>query len=489
MSRRPVCVLVLLGLVSVLGGPGARAEAACAGPAPGGEWRSYGHDLANSRHQDQETIIDAGRAAKLAPRWVFSAEAAGAGGDFENTPAVADGCLFLGSTDGWVLALNADTGELVWKTQLPYGVGGSLAIADGLVLANVNRGNVPSTVALDETTGALVWQSVPLDAQHGTEILSSPVVFDGMVIVGVSGAGAEAGTTFFGTQDSRLFFRGTYVLLDERTGAILFKGWVIPDDDFARGFSGGGVWSTAAVDLDAHYAYIGSGNPFSPHEHPNTNSLLKIDVDRSRATFGQIVAGYHGTPDLYAQGATYKPHCEAYVDVFTCETSDFDFGASPQLFTDAGGRSLVGDMQKGSVYHAADRDTMQGVWQTTIGAPFGWLGGMSTASFDGTSISVGGSAPGLVAALDPATGAAAWVAPIADAIHFQPVTTANGVTYGTDSRDVLDAWDTATGAQVLARPLAIDRGRPGSPSQGSGVVVARNTVYVPVSGGFLVAYQ
>jgi len=83
-----------------------------------------------------------------------------------------------------------------------------------------------------------------------------------------------------------------------------------------------------------------AGNPFSPHEHDNTNSILKIDIDPSRATYGDIVAHYHGTNDQYVPGVTYKPQCEAHVDVFTCETSDFDFGASPQLF-DIGGVAAV----------------------------------------------------------------------------------------------------------------------------------------------------
>ena len=182
--------------------------------------------------------------------------------------------------------------------------------------------------------------------------------------------------------------------------------------------------------------------------------------------------------------------CDAYVDVFTCELMDYDFGASPQLFTDADGRLLVGDFQKSGIYHAADRDTMEGAWSTIVGGPFGMVGNIATASFDGTSLFVAGSVPGTMAALSPATGAAEWTGPIADGVHYQSVSSANGVTYTLDGKGMLLAFESATGQPVLTRPLFQDTGGPpGSGLQGGGVTIARHTVYVPAPGGFLVAYR
>ena len=61
--------------------------------------------------------------------------------DFTGTPTVADGCMFAGSNGGWVFAVNADTGALVWKAQVPAGGGinGSVTVENGLVYAAVSR--------------------------------------------------------------------------------------------------------------------------------------------------------------------------------------------------------------------------------------------------------------------------------------------------------------------------------------------------------------
>jgi len=377
-------------------------------------------------------------------------------------------------------------------------------VQDGKVYLHADAGSDSRLVILDQATGTLV-QQVPLLAgipdqnKFGTELISSPKVFGGKIFSGISGAGAESGNTFGPTPlgqlsgfnvppESRLHFRGIYAITDEATGAVTTH-YTIPDSDFANGYSGGGVWSSAAIDTAALYEYIGAGNPFSPHEHDNTNSILKIDIDPSHTTYGEIVAHYHGTNDQYVPGVTYKPQCEAHVDVFTCETSDFDFGASPQLF-DSNGVPAVGDTQKAGVYHAAARSDMSGLWHATIGAPFGWLGGEATASFvDGSVVAAGGT-PGLLARMDAGSGAYDWIAPIADGIHFTSVTTANGVAYAVDSRGLLDIWDVQTGEQIAVHQLGLDRGQPPAPafSTGHSVSVARHTVYVPI-GGSVIAYQ
>src|SRR5207302_8822546 len=122
--------LVLLAAV-----PAAPAVANPPGRAPsppmGGEWRSYGADLSNTRNQTHEQVLSAADAPLLTSAWVFSSVANGGAGDFTGTPIVADGCAYIASTRGWVFALNADTGKLVWKAKLPYGggVNGSVAVA------------------------------------------------------------------------------------------------------------------------------------------------------------------------------------------------------------------------------------------------------------------------------------------------------------------------------------------------------------------------
>jgi polyvinyl alcohol dehydrogenase (cytochrome) len=106
---------------------------------PGGEWRSYGRDYNNSRTQFQEKIISAADAPMLTPAWTFSTAASGGEGDITGTPAVADGCMYVATNAGWVFAVNADTGKLVWKARVPHGGGvpSSVAVAQRVVSPGV----------------------------------------------------------------------------------------------------------------------------------------------------------------------------------------------------------------------------------------------------------------------------------------------------------------------------------------------------------------
>src|SRR3954447_25987470 len=73
-------------------------------------------------------------------------------------------------------------------------------------------------------------------------------------------------------------------------GAILVKTHVIPAADYAAGDRGGSIIGTPAADLKRKLVYAGTGNPASPRQNPITDSRVKIDVDRSHATFGKILA-------------------------------------------------------------------------------------------------------------------------------------------------------------------------------------------------------
>src|SRR5205807_4772262 len=232
ISRLGIAAVAALALLPQTAGPGGAATTAatCAptttptgAPFPGGEWRSYGHDYANTRTQDQETTITPSVAKTLAPAWTFSSTSVHATGDFTGTPVVADGCVYVCSNGGWVFALNADTGALVWRTQVTTkgGVDSSLNVSGGRVYAGVAVVGSPSAVALDEATGAVLWQT-QLDAQPGADEFASPVVFNNLVFLGVSGGAAELSDT-----KVRYPFEGSFVLLDATTGAVVKKTYTI----------------------------------------------------------------------------------------------------------------------------------------------------------------------------------------------------------------------------------------------------------------------
>jgi polyvinyl alcohol dehydrogenase (cytochrome) len=483
------------------GSHAARAHCAPARPAAG-EWRSYGHDLANTRSQPKEHVITPLKAATLHKAFAFSASDGGGDGDFTGTPAIADGCLFVSSNSGWVFAANADNGASVWSAHVADGdeITGSAAVRGGRVYVAVQHPNGPYVAALDEKTGHVLWRRT-IDHQEGDDVYGSPVVFDGILIIGVSGGTAELGSS-----EERDAFEGAFVLIETRgkhPGRILRKTWTVhaPHKNAKQG--GATVWSTPAIDPKGKAAYVGTGNPFHPESQPPTSdAIIKIDLNRSHKTFGRIIGHYDGTIEEYdsvgrklpcydipGNPAPYYPQ-----GLGACGDLDLDFGASPNLIHEHG-RLLVGAGQKSGYYHLIDARTMKGVWKTVVGPPsqFGGVVG-STAYAHGRifgPVTIGG----YVWSLDAASGQQKWVAPVADGAHWgDPVATADGVVYSVGLTGFLDAYDANTGAPLLHHPMAADVS-PGDPAASwGGVSIARHTVYATVGmtglpNGYVIGYR
>jgi outer membrane protein assembly factor BamB len=557
--------LILAAAVALLAPAAAHANPpGCAAPSlTGGEWRTYGGDLANTRNQHDEKVISAADVTTLQSAWVFSSVANGGAGDFTGTPAVADGCMYVASTRGWVFAVNADNGKLVWKAQLPYGggVNSSVAVADrllpvakakkrakrckrgsvrkgkrcvkakrkrharkrrrarksaaqpkaGTVFVNVTRTQKsdkcpagdpcigPYSVAFDQATGQVVWASKSVDNQPGADSYGSPVVFDNTLLIGISGGSAE-----LGDEADRYAFQGSMNFVDASTGAIVKKTWTIhppkqPDDLFA----GGGIWSTPAIDTEDKVAFVGAGNPFKPQaEHPHTDAILRFDLDRRSKTFGEITGAYKGTVDEYIPSFSQLPCYDIPGNpppyypqgIGQCGDIDMDFGASPNLFTDAKGRKVVGTGQKSGVYHAIDAKTMKPVWTQITGAPTAVGGIVGSTAVDGDAVYGPDTVPGYIWSLKRSDGSFRWAGPIADGAHWgPPVSFANGIVYSVDFGGYLDAFDARNGVQLLKRPLVLGGGGPLGISWG-GVSIARNTVFAAVgvlglADGFIVAFR
>lgn len=444
------------------------------------------HDLGNSRHQDDDRFITPARAATLATAWQFTTPAED-GSTFSGTPVVSDGCVYVGSQSGWVYALNADTGDLVWSTHVEKdpevafsseagGINGSLSVANGFVYASVAHYERPYVAALDYDTGNVVWATIT-ERQTGAGTQASPTVFGDVVIVGWDTAGIE----FDG--EARKTAYGGFAVIDAITGKLLKHTYTIPPKDRPKGFSGGNIWSTFAVHQATKYAYVGTAAPYSPeHEHQRTNAILKVDVDRSRPTFGEIVDSYKGVPDNYFETTTDAPCVPLAAGsnfaegAGSCHKHDLDFAAAPNIMN-VKGKTLVGELQKAGVYHIVDAATMKGVHQVMLSNPaVGFTpANIGTTAIDGSAIyAVSGSANTMFA-LDQKTADYRWLSETVDIpIHANPVSTANGVVYTTNGSGVLTAHDARTGVLLLAAQV--------SSGIGSGVSIARNTVYTAGAG-------
>ncbi|HVL32521.1 MAG TPA: PQQ-binding-like beta-propeller repeat protein [Actinomycetota bacterium] len=519
LRRRAIGALIAACMLATMLST-AHAHVSCATSKPGGgDWPMMGGDLSGARNQRAESVINPANAGRLAPSWVFDANRATGMPNNEITgyPIVANGCVYVGSSmetfgrSGWLFALNADTGELVWRTKVNGGVYSTVAHGDRVIYAFVSRISSPYVVALNADTGRILWETT-VDNQIGADAVSSPILFDGMVWVGISGTAAEV------NEGDRSTFQGSQVLLDARTGDQITKIYSIPPDVWADGFSGGSVWGTIAIDAETKYGYAGSGNPFDyENEHANTNAVLKVDLDRSRPTFGEIVGSYKGTVEEYDAVFSDTIPCQELEEVpelfaagLECLRLDLDFGVLPNIMEDSTGRKLIAAGQKSGVLHVIDAETMDVVYTKLLGIPSAVGGIVGSSAYDGKALYGPHTVGSYLWSTEKDDGALRWVAPVGSGVNWgPPATYANGVVYTVELAGFLDAFDAATGRPLLRYPLTLSPESPGAVVpvtnrpmfSWGGVTVARHTVYVSagvgltsagfpsMSGGFVVAFR
>ena len=250
----------------------------------------------------------------LVPAWSFSFGGEKQRGQ-ESQPLVVNGKMFVTGSYSRLFALDAKTGHKLWQYEhrLPDGImpccdviNRGAAVYDNLVIFSTLDAQL---VALDQNTGKVVWKEKIDDFQAGYSSSAAPIIAKGLLLTGVSGG--EFGIV--GRVEAR----------DPKTGKMV---WVRPtveghmgykfDADGNKtenGISGttnatwqGDLWKTggAATWLGGTYdsktglAYFGTGNPapWNSHNRPGDNlfscSTVAIDV----AT-GQIKWHFQGTPN------------------------------------------------------------------------------------------------------------------------------------------------------------------------------------------------
>ncbi len=230
--------------------------------------------------------INTGNVAALTPIWTFST---GVIEGHEAPPMVNNGVMFVTTPQDQVLALDATTGDLIWRyaPKLPEDLfqlhptnRGVALWGDKLYLATVDS----RLIALDAKTGKVVWESKIGDYHRGEYSTLEPLVVNGKVMVGTSGG--EFGV------------RGFIAAYDADTGNQLWKTYTVPSpnepggntwDSDAWKTGGGSVWITGNYDPKRNLAYWGVGNaaPWPGDLHPGDNLYTSSTVALDPNT-GQI---------------------------------------------------------------------------------------------------------------------------------------------------------------------------------------------------------
>jgi len=485
--------------------------------ASSASWPSAGQNLANSRTQSEETQISPADVGKLAPKWKFTTH-----GEVSATPTVDEGVVYFPDWAGYLYAVNASTGQLIWQRQIseydgtagtvsrvsPAVYGNELILGDNAGSAHANGANI---FAVNRETGALIW-SKQVDAHPEAIDTGSPEIAGDRVIVGVSSneEASAAQPTY-----ACCTFRGSVVALDAETGKLLWKKYTVPPNlhiackqlETPKGcqYSGGAVWGAPSIDLETNTVYAGTGNNYSApskaetceqeaeaHETSNAgctsprdyfDSVIALNLETGALRWGHKVEGWdaYNIACAFGKGMTWCP---------TGKNPDFDFGGSaPNLFT-VDGKKVVGDGQKSGIYWVFNARTGKLVWDTLVG-PGTATGGVEWGTaYDGSRIYVpeadpnvfgpaieyelaGGEkvAGGSWAALDPATGAFDWqIATPGGAAALAPPSATDGVVFvgsmasapGEANMFALEAatgrtlWSYEAEGSVVAGPAIVD---------------------------------
>src|ERR1700688_801040 len=489
VSLSKAALITALSLVSALSGQGQSDE------SQSGQWRIAGQNLSNSWSQPAEHSISPANVERLTPKWVFTTD-----GDVSATPTVDGNAVYFPDWGGNLFAVEKDTGRLIWSHKISEydGVEGAISRVSPAVDGNqVIIGDIPNSkqahnganvISVDRQTGTIQWMT-QVDTHPAAIITGSPVVFDGMVYIGIS---SSEETLALNPAYPCCSFRGSIVALDEKSGAMRWKTFDMPDNcGQVGGYSGGAIWQPPAIDAKRGTLFIGTGNNYTApadveacqNATPLANCVaaddffdtaLALDLKTGAIKWSKMLQSFDTwTVACILPGGATNPNCPVPV------SPDFDLGGSgPNLL-----ENIVGFGQKSGIYWALNPENGNIVWSTPVG-PGASLGGIEwgTAT-DGQRIYVAISNSDMLpytlvpsgqkitwgswSALDVATGKILWQTadPTPGTTDRGSVSVANGVMYAPSLSGQMYAlnalngkilWSFESGGTVIDGPSIVD---------------------------------
>ena len=441
------------------------------------DWLYHTHDFHGTRHSPLSQV-NRDNAARLQVSCLYQL---GSTETFVTGPLVHAGVMYV-TTAKLTVALDAATCREKWRhgwepqdTEVwPNNRG--VALQDGYVVRGTADGYL---FALDAADGRLLWARQVARPVAGETITMPPLVYEDLVIIGPAGSenNIQGWIAAFRLSDGSPVWRFNTI---PKAGEPGFETWK-HDPDLPVG--GGAVWTPLSLDVDRRELYVPVTNPapdFPAHLRPGrnlyTNSLVALDLRSGRLNWhAQLVPNDDKDWDL----TQVSPLIEAEA---------------------AGKRrKLVAASGKDGVVRVLDRDTHKVLHETPIGtrvnetAPItaegtrycpGTLGGVQwngpawdpntnalivptvdwcwTATLEkevrfipgemymGATLKPDEDSQGFLTAIDASTGGIRWQYRSEEPMVAGVTTTAGGVLFTGENTGDLLAMDTATG-EVLYR--------------------------------------
>jgi quinohemoprotein ethanol dehydrogenase len=324
------------------------------------QWLMTGRDQGGS-YFSPLADINSNNVTRLGFAWEYRL---GTRRGLEATPVVVDGALYTTGNFGWVYALDAATGHELWKYNPEVdgqwgryaccdAINRGVAVWQGRVYVGALDGYLH---AIDAATGQRLWKVDTLPARGPKTpftLSATPVIAGDVIIVGSAGADFAGGRGYIGAYDLA-------------TGAFRWRFYTVPHDPkegpqeqphlveavktwdprhrWDAG-SGGTAWDGISYDPELKLVYLGTGNgaPYNIKEGGRTggNDLYTASIVAVHADTGTLAWYYQTTPgDRWDYDSTQK-----------MILTDLDLGEGP--------RKVLMQASKNGYYYVLDRATGQ----------------------------------------------------------------------------------------------------------------------------------
>jgi polyvinyl alcohol dehydrogenase (cytochrome) len=473
-------IFALIGYIAPTGGSHAAAAitATCKGDrafrpaADSPQWNGWSPSLTNSRFQDAAAAgLAASDVPKLKLKWAFNL------GDVtvaRSQPTIVGGRVFIATQTGALYALDADSGCTRWGFQAAGGIRSGVTLGEANGLPAVFFGDGGATLyALNARTGELIWKVRPVD-HFASLATATPQYYKGIIYQPFASFEEAMGPD---PKFQCCTFRGSVAALDANTGKTVWQTFTIPETPKPTrknaagtqqyGPSGAGIWASPTIDERLGVLYVATGDNYSDPPTSTSDSILAMDLKTGQLRWSRQLT----ENDAFNNGCSIPQLTNCPEE----KGPDYDFGQPPILVNLGGGKRALVIGQKSGMVHAVDPDEKGKIlWQTRAGEG-GPLGGSQWGSAaDGQKVYVAISGLALVPVMDPKS-------PQGYRLTLDPKK--GGGLYGLDLKTGKIAW----GAKPAAACAA---GRSDcSPAQSAAVTAIPGVVFSGSVDGHLRAYS
>ncbi|MEO7145941.1 MAG: PQQ-binding-like beta-propeller repeat protein, partial [Bryobacteraceae bacterium] len=272
-----------------------------------GEWPTYHGQYSGNRYSALDQIT-AANVRSLAPKWEFFIPSSR---HLEGTPMVKDGVMYVTSAnEAW--ALDARAGRTIWHYQRPRtkglvgdaasGINRGVALLGDRVFMVTDNAHL---LALDRTTGGLVWDVEMADSHRHYGATEAPLAVHDLIVSGISGGDEGA--------------RGFVAAYKASNGERVWRFWSVPapGEPLAETWKGRAIehpcattWMTGTFDAANDLLYWTIGNPcpdYNGGERQGDN-LYSDSVLALKPETGALQWHYQFTPhDLHDWDAEETP--------------------------------------------------------------------------------------------------------------------------------------------------------------------------------------